>query len=65
MGFGHGDERSFDGVMRMAFLPGPGLRTPSPVDAEQFGDRLSCECNQDEGDDQVPQLIARKRADGI
>ena len=40
MGFGHRDERSFDGVMRMAFCLDGDYERQVGVEAEQFGDRL-------------------------
>jgi DNA-3-methyladenine glycosylase II len=40
MGFGHRDERSFDGVMRMAFCLDGDYERQVGVEARQFGDRL-------------------------
>jgi len=40
MGFGHRDERSFDGVMRMAFCLDGDYERQVGVAAQQFGDRL-------------------------
>jgi DNA-3-methyladenine glycosylase II len=40
MGFGHRDERSFDGVMRMAFCLDGGYERQVGVEARQLGDRL-------------------------
>ncbi len=40
MGFGHRDERSFDGVMRMAFCLDRDYERQLGVEAEQFGDQL-------------------------
>jgi DNA-3-methyladenine glycosylase II len=40
MGFGHRDERSFDGVMRMAFCLDGGYQRQVGVEARQLGDRL-------------------------
>ena len=40
MGFGHRDEREFDGVMRMAFCLDVELETPVGVEARQYGDRV-------------------------
>jgi DNA-3-methyladenine glycosylase II len=40
MGFGHRDERTFDGVMRMAFCLDGDYERQVGVEAEQFGDRL-------------------------
>jgi DNA-3-methyladenine glycosylase II len=40
MGFGHRDEHSFDGVMRMAFCLDGDYERQVGVDARQFGDRL-------------------------
>jgi len=40
MGFGHRDERSFDGVMRMAFCLDGDYERQVGVEAQQFGDRL-------------------------
>ncbi len=43
MGFGHRDEKSFDGVMRMAFCLDGGYERAVGVAARQDGDRLSLE----------------------
>ena len=40
MGFGHRDERSFDGVMRMAFCLDGDYETPVGVEARQSGGRV-------------------------
>ncbi|HEY6812069.1 MAG TPA: hypothetical protein VI074_05190 [Propionibacteriaceae bacterium] len=40
MGFGHRDEHSFDGVMRMAFCLDGDYERQVGVEARQFGDRL-------------------------
>jgi DNA-3-methyladenine glycosylase II len=40
MGFGHRDEHSFDGVMRMAFCLDGDYQRQVGVEARQFGDRL-------------------------
>lgn len=40
MGFGHRDERSFDGVMRMAFCLDPALSTAVGVEARQADGRV-------------------------
>ena len=40
MGFGHRDERSFDGVMRMAFCLDGNYERQVGVEARQSGDRL-------------------------
>src|SRR5215210_2038882 len=40
MGFGHRDERRFDGVMRMAFCLDTDYETPVGVEARQHGDRV-------------------------
>jgi DNA-3-methyladenine glycosylase II len=40
MGFGHRDERSFDGVMRMAFCLDGDYERQVGAEAEQFGNRL-------------------------
>lgn len=40
MGFGHRDERSFDGVMRMAFCLDGDYERQVGVEAQQLGDRL-------------------------
>jgi DNA-3-methyladenine glycosylase II len=40
MGFGHRDERSFDGVMRMAFCLDGDFERQVGVEARQLGDRL-------------------------
>jgi len=40
MGFGHRDEQSFDGVMRMAFCLDGGFGTPVGVEARQQGQRV-------------------------
>ncbi|HEU4908299.1 MAG TPA: hypothetical protein VFT17_05500, partial [Propionibacteriaceae bacterium] len=40
MGFGHRDERSFDGVMRMAFCLDGDYERQVGVAAQQSGDRL-------------------------
>jgi DNA-3-methyladenine glycosylase II len=45
MGFGHRDERSFDGVMRMAFCLDGDYERQVGVEAEQFGDRLDHQCS--------------------
>ena len=42
MGFGHRDERSFDGVMRMAFCLDGDYERQVGVAARQSGDRLGC-----------------------
>ena len=39
MGFGHRDERSFDGVMRMAFCLDGDYERQVGVEATQIGDR--------------------------
>jgi DNA-3-methyladenine glycosylase II len=43
MGFGHRDEKSFDGVMRMAFCLDGGYERSVGVAARQDGDRLTLE----------------------
>src|SRR5919112_558818 len=40
MGFGHRDERQFDGVMRMAFCLDPDYEIPVGVEARQQGDQV-------------------------
>jgi len=40
MGFGHRDERQFDGVMRLAFCLDTDYETPVGVEARQLGDRV-------------------------
>ena len=47
MGFGHRDERSFDGVMRMAFCLDGDYERQVGVEAEQFGDRLELRVHAD------------------
>ena len=47
MGFGHRDEKSFDGVMRMAFGLDGGYERAVGVAARQDGDRLSLEVVND------------------
>lgn len=39
-GFGHRDERDFDGVLRMAFCVDGDLDTPAGVEVRQSGERL-------------------------
>jgi DNA-3-methyladenine glycosylase II len=51
MGFGHRDEASFDGVMRMAFCLDGDLERQVGVEARQEGDRLDLTLRAVEGDD--------------
>ena len=45
MGFGHRDERSFDGVMRLAFCLDSDLEQQVGVEVRQSGDRLDLVVN--------------------
>ena len=49
MGFGHRDEKSFDGTMRMAFCLDGGYQRSVGVAARQDGDRLALEVVTDDG----------------
>ena len=49
MGFGHRDESSFDGTMRMAFCLDGGYERPVGVAARQDGERLVLEVTADGG----------------
>lgn len=40
MGFGHRDERHFDGVLRLAFCLEPDLETPVGVEVRQLGEQV-------------------------
>ncbi len=48
MGFGHRDEKSFDGTMRMAFCLDGGYQRSVGVAARQDGDRLTLEVETDD-----------------
>jgi len=49
MGFGHRDEKSFDGTMRMAFCLDGSYERPVGVAARQDGDRLTLEVVTEDG----------------
>ncbi|GAA3564439.1 DNA-3-methyladenine glycosylase [Microlunatus spumicola] len=51
MGFGHRDEASFDGVMRMAFCLDGDLERQVGVEARQEGDRLDLTVRSVDGDE--------------
>ncbi len=66
MGFGHRDEQSFDGVMRMAFCLDPALSTPVGVEARQQDGRVELRVQtagstplDDEGQAAVGRQVAR------
>ena len=65
MGFGHRDERSFDGTMRMAFCLDGGYERSVGVAARQDGHRLLLEVVTEDGPltegelDALPRQVAR------
>ena len=58
-GFGHRNERSFDGVMRMAFPVDHDLETAVGVEVRQRGDRLDLVVQGDVDPDVVAAQVAR------
>jgi len=59
MGFGHRDERSFDGVMRMAFCLDSDLERQVGVELRQQGDLLHLDVHGDGDLDVVTRQVAR------
>ncbi len=58
-GFGHRNERSFDGVMRMAFRVDHDLETATGVEVRQQGDRLDLTVHGPADPDVVAAQVAR------
>ena len=58
-GFGHRNERSFDGVMRMAFRVDHDLETAVGVEVRQRGDQLDLTVHGDADPDVVAAQVAR------
>jgi DNA-3-methyladenine glycosylase II len=58
-GFGHRNERSFDGVMRMAFRVDHDLETATGVEVRQQGDRLDLTVHGPADADAVAAQVAR------
>ena len=58
-GFGHRNERSFDGVMRMAFRVDHDLETAVGVEVRQRGDELDLTVHGDADPDAVAAQVAR------
>jgi DNA-3-methyladenine glycosylase II len=59
MGFGHRDERSFDGVMRLAFCVDTDLEQQVGVEVRQAGDRLDLVVHGAADVDAVTRQVAR------
>ena len=64
MGFGHRDERRFDGVMRMAFCLDGSYERQVGVAARQQGDRLELEVVAEGEPLTADELRSRARAGG-